>query len=328
MKILYVTGHSADYVQDLTYSGLVKLLGVKNVVDYPWNQKFHVPYKDYPRNLGYTKGSFFSSIFNRSIKNIDMVVVGASKVDCFKSYLEIIDEIPAGIPTIFIDGGDQPGIGDDIALAYHEAELYKNVVEIRPFDYIFKREYLIDATYETNVFPFPMSFNLDRLPKKMNIPKKYDVSFWAVESWPIRTHALEILEDKFDCAQNGTMRNQVFKNYKRKGTFYLEELSACNIVLNLRGGGWDTMRYWEVPAVNTFQLSQKPGIVIPNNFEDKKNIVFCQNDLSDLEDLCTYYLKHEEQRETIAREGFAHLCEFHTDLARAKYIIDTVKKSQ
>ena len=63
MKVLYVTGHSADYVQDLTYSGLVKLLGVKNVVDYHWNQKFHIPYKEYPRNLGYTKGSFFPSIF-------------------------------------------------------------------------------------------------------------------------------------------------------------------------------------------------------------------------------------------------------------------------
>lgn len=44
MKVLFINSRSADYVQDLTYSGLVKLLGLKNVVDYRWNQKYHVPY--------------------------------------------------------------------------------------------------------------------------------------------------------------------------------------------------------------------------------------------------------------------------------------------
>jgi len=323
MKVLYVTGKSADYVQDLTYSGLVKVLGLKNVIDYPWNQKFHIPYKKYPRNLGYTKFSLVPSLLNRSYKDVDMVIVGASKVDCFQSYLEIMDDIPSNIPTVFIDGGDQPGIGDDIGKAYHAPELYEKVINKRAFDYIFKREYPIDADYGDNVFPFPISFNLDRAPK-VSEDYKYDVSFWGVESWPIRTQALEILEDKFDCRSNGTVRNQVFSKYKRKGTFYLEELSRCKIVLNFRGGGWDTMRYWEIPAVQTLQLSQKPQIKIPDNFEHEKSIIFCQDDLSDLTHLCEYYLKNETQREKIAVAGYNHLKEFHTDVARAKYLLQKV----
>lgn len=62
MKILYINTPSFDYVQDLTYSGLVKEFGLSNVIDYKWNKKFHIPYKKYPKNNGYMKHSFFSNL--------------------------------------------------------------------------------------------------------------------------------------------------------------------------------------------------------------------------------------------------------------------------
>lgn len=313
---------SADYVQDLTYSGLVKTLGKENIIEYPWNKKYHVPYKKYPKNLGYTVGTFWSSLINRSIENIDLVVVGSSKVDCFDSYFEIIDKIPKKAKTVFIDGGDQSGIGADIT-GYGRPELYQKVVEKREFNHIFKREYLLDAIHPTNVHPFPISFNMDRIPVIPN-GYKYDVSFWAVESDPIRIQAVDLLQDKFDCRENGTVRNQKFSRYKRKGAFYLQELAQCKIVLNFRGGGWDTMRYWEVPAVGTFMLSQKPQIRIPNNFEDKKHAVFCQDDLSDLIELCEYYLRHENERIKIAKTGLEHAKQYHTDIARVQELLKIV----
>jgi hypothetical protein len=67
MKILFINSSSADYVQDLTYSGLVKHLGVENVIDFHWNKKFHVPYKKYPKNLGYISNSLIPSLLHRSI---------------------------------------------------------------------------------------------------------------------------------------------------------------------------------------------------------------------------------------------------------------------
>jgi len=277
MRVLYINSHSADYVQDLTYSGLVKVLGLKSVVDYHWNKKYHIHYKKYPKDLGYTKGSFFPSIFNRNIKDVDAVILGASKVDCFETYIEIVDEISPGIPIIFVDGGDQSEIGKDLTI-YERPELFEQAVSKRPFDFIFKREYLLEIKHENNVYPFPMSYNLDRMPGPLE-GKKYDVSFWAVESYPIRTQALKLLEDKFDCKRNGTETNQQFSQYKRKGLFYLQELAQCKIVLNFRGGGWDTIRYWEVPAMSTFMISQKSQIFIPNNFVDKESIVFCKDDL-------------------------------------------------
>ena len=323
MKILYINSHSADYVQDLTYSGLVKTYGLRNVIDYKWNKKYHVAYKKYPKNLGYMPGSFLPSLTNMAARNFDIVFIGSAKVDCFESYLEIADKIPVNVPVIFIDGGDQPLIGADLTI-YKRPELYQQALAKRPFDFIFKREMLFANSYEENVYPLPMCFNMDRV---RNLPheKKYDVSFWAVESHPVRVQALDLLSNQFDCQENGTERDQKFSNYKRKGEFYLQELARCKIVMNFRGGGWDTLRYWEVPAVGSFMITQKPQFEIPHNFQHEKHVVFCQDDLSDLIDLCEYYLKNEAVREKIALSGNKHLLKYHTDIARVEYIFNTIK---
>ncbi|KPJ92279.1 MAG: hypothetical protein AMJ55_10000 [Gammaproteobacteria bacterium SG8_15] len=323
MSLYQFNSHSADYVQDLTYSGLVKVFGLKNVIDYKWNQKYHVPYKKYPKNLGYVSGSLLPSLAHLSVKQFDVVLVGSAKVDCFESYLAFMDRIPANVPVVFIDGGDQPVIGRDL-IVYGRPELYEEAIAKRPFDLVFKREMLIDQDYGKNVFPLPMCFNMDRA---RNVPKekKYQVSFWAVESAPIRVKALDLLSDQFDCKANGTERNQKFSKYKRKGEFYLQELARCKIVLNFRGGGWDTMRYWEVPAIGSFMISQRPQFVIPQNFEHEKHVVFCQDDLSDLIELCEYYLENETAREQIATNGKNHLLQYHTDVKRAEYIIQTIR---
>lgn len=325
MKVLFINSSSADYVQDLTYAGLIKILGKNNILDIPWNKKYHIPYKKYPKNLGYITNSLFSSLISRLSFNFDAVFVGSSKVDSFETYIDIVHKIPPKVPVIFIDGGDQPVIGGDLTI-YERPELYNKAVSKRPFDYIFKREYLIDKDYGPKVFPLPMSFNFDHLPALPDV-FKYDVSFWAVESYPIRTEALALLENKFDCKANGTERNQKFSRYKRKGAFYLQELAACKIILNFRGGGWDTLRYWEVPAVKRLMITQQPGILIPNDFIDGKHVIHCKDSLSDLEDLCKYYLKNDAKREEIAQNGSLHLKKYHTDVVRASYILEHIKES-
>ncbi|MCK9546752.1 MAG: glycosyltransferase [Sulfurospirillaceae bacterium] len=329
MKILYINTSRFDYVQDLTYSGLVKKLGFDNVIDFKWNKKYHLPYTKYPKNNGYIKDSFFKSIFRRiDFKKFDYVFIGSCKVRTFETYLEIAKKIPKTTPIVFIDGEDGCEIAYDLRVRFKSPELYQKAIEIRPFDFIFKREYLTGREYEKNVFPLPMCFNLDRLPASLPTKFKYDFSFWAVESDPIRIKALNILENEFDCKNNGTCRNQKFSKYKRKGEFYLQELASCKITLNLRGGGWDTMRYWEVPAVGAFMLSQKPKIVIPNNFKHERDTVFIKDDLSDLIDLGKYYLKNESKREEIAKNGYQKLLKYHTDIKRAEYILNILKNSK
>ena len=168
-----------------------------------------------------------------------------------------------------------------------------------------------------------MCFDMSNVPS-LDGMVKYDVAFWAVESHPIRTEALDLLQDKFDCQENGTVRNQVMKKYKRKGMFYLQELASCKIGLNLRGAGWDTLRYWEIPALGGFMISQRPGILIENDFVDGEDVVYCKDDLSDLVELCEYYLEHDEERKRIGSNALKKTARFHTDIVRAQYLVNTI----
>ncbi len=324
MKLLFINSASTDYLQDLTFSGLVKMLGSHNVVDYPWNVKYHLPVKNYPKNLGYTHFSLNCHL-SIDFHSFDAIILASAKKDSLATLKKILPKV-SGKPIVFLDGGDRPEIGGDFFRLGIEEE-YKDLIKKRPFDIIFKREYFLNDHGETpHLHPFPFSF-----PYNVNIPtiaeseKKYDVSFWAQQKPAIREKALTMLQGQYDCEKNGTTLNQDFKTYNRKGKFYLEEIARCKIVLNFRGGGWDTMRYWEVPAAGSFMISQKPQIVIPNNFEDGKHLVWCSDSLDDLLDKIDYYLQHETERRKIEQQGKEHLLKFHLNVNRAQFLIDTIE---
>lgn len=320
MKILFINSSHSDYLQDVVFSGLIKTLGSKDITHWPFNPKFIFPFKAYPKNMAQHPEAWKTpSVFLPDPKRYDVVMVASCKPDTFKNYLKIASKIPTSTRVVFLDGGDRPELGGDLSRMNHE-HLWHQALTIRPFDKIFKREYFPEQPYEPHILPLPFGYNMDKVPQ-LSHQKKYQVSFWAVESHPIRTQALQLIKDQFDCEENGTSLNQKFSLYKRKGDYYLQELNACKIVLNFRGGGWDTLRYWETPAVSTLMISQKPQIHIEHNFEHEKHIIFCQDDLSDLWDLCKFYLKNDTLREKIQSQGHRHLLQYHTDTARAENVL-------
>jgi len=321
-KILFVNTRESDGVQDLMYSGLAKVLGPKNVIDYPWNPYFHFGRRKYPANLGYTSGSLLPSVAARlKSKTFSFVIVGAAKPACFQTYLSLVGSIPSSVPVVFLDGGDLGQLGGDMIRLNAEG-LYHESIERRPFDAVFKREYPSDRELGKRVWPLQFSFNFDRLPRQLPSETKYDVAFWAVESNPVRTEVLKLIENRFDCRENGTHRNQVARRYVRKGVHYLRELAACKVVLNFPGVGWDTQRYWEVPALGRFMISMRPRILIPDNFLDQEHVVFCNDDLSDLIELCEYYLRNPVERERIASNAREFARRRHSNVARDSYMLE------
>jgi len=323
MNVLFIGSSKYDYLQDLTYNGLVKVLGRSSVVEAKTIFRYHFPLKKYPKDLGY-QGMDFSFITKRNSCKFDIVFVASAKPDCFAIYERLLPTLPTSVKTVFIDGGDNPAIGGDFT-RLKCPEQYERVHALRPFDYIFKREYLKKNSYADHVFPLPFSVQTSRYP---NIPEgtyKYDVAFWAVESHPIRTKVLDLIQDRFDCAANGSMRNQDFHNYSRKGRFYFEELKKTKISLNFRGTGWDTLRYWEIMGLKSFMISQRLQIEIPNDYIEGKEIIYCSDDLSDLDDLCHFYLNNDSLRKEIAEKAYAKTMEFHTVENRANYILKKIK---
>lgn len=324
MKLLFINSQKFDYQQDLIFSGLVKLLGPHNVESYPWNYKFHFPVKKYPKNLGYT-GISLRSIIPPDFSSCDLVILGAARKEALETLDKILPKI-SNKPIVFLDGGDREELGGDF-FRLGAGDEYLEFIKKRPFDLIFKREFFTGLHGNLkNVHPFPFSFpyniNIESLSEE---EKRYYVSFWAQQKPAIREKALNLLKGKFDCDENGTTIGLNFKKYKRRGLFYLKELSRCRVVLNIRGGGWDCMRYWEIPATGSLMISQRPKILIPNNFEDGKHVVFCEDSLDDMLDKISYYLSNVSLRQEMTNNAKAHLLKYHLNTNRADFLIQTIK---
>lgn len=328
MRLLFLNSHSADYLEDQLFSGLTELLGRENVIPYPINRNYYWPRKPYPRNLGHcrTLGDFLGDLFRlrRALKHFDFdgVVIGSTKRDTFETYLSLADSLPPGLPVTYVDGGDWPEVGGDAQRMGFD-DLLRKSFAVRAPDIIFKREYLIGGIYDANVYPLPMAYG--PAPAIEPVEKKYDVTCWCVESHPVRKQALALLEDQYDCRANGTVRGQKFRKYKRKGIAYLRELAASRIACNFRGVGWDTLRYWEIPALGSLMLSAAPQIRIDNNFIPGEHVVFCRDDLSDMLPLLDYYLTHTDERNAIAAAGCAHAMKYHTYRNRAEYFLEILR---
>lgn len=325
MRILFICSRGFDYGQDLMYAGLTKTIGKNNITEYPYNIKYHFPLKSYPKNLGYTGLSIRLPIIT-SFKKFDAVILAAAKPDALSAYQKILPQLK-NKPVIFLDGGDNEKIGGDF-YRLGAGNMYKELIKQKPFDLIFKREFM-DALHAGagHIFPLPFSFPYNvSFPVREEVEKKYQVAFWGQQYPAIREKALTLLQDKYDCASNGTTLRQDFTTYKRTGLFYLQELSACKIVLNFRGGGWDTMRYWEAPACGSFMISQRPQITIPHNFEDGKHVVWCDDSLTDLIDKIDHYLQRPEERKTIAMNASGHLKRYHLNTNRAEMVLEKIKK--
>ncbi len=329
-RILFIASGHSDYLEDLSFVGLSGISGKENVVPLRAMRKHYISTRVYPKNMSRTRGAVDYVRDKFAVRKImkqsayDCVIIGSAKRDVFEKYNKIAAKISRNAKVIFIDGGDEAEVGADAVRLGFEA-LYKEAFSKKAPDVIFKREYLKNKDYPANVYPLPLAYGGPALDGAGG-GKKYDVVFWAVDNMPVRAKVLDFCAGKWDCDENGSSRGQTFKKYNRKGIRYLAELAASKVCYNFRGGGWDTLRYWEIPAVGSLMISGKPGIVIPDDFEHGKHAVFCKDDLSDLEELTNYYLKHDREREEIAAEGKKHLLKYHTARNRAEYILDIIEK--
>lgn len=319
-KIAYIVSKESDYLQDLLLDGLAKLLPVGELLVLPVEMRYALHRKPYPRHLcKLPKGHLIFSLTTR-LKSYepDFVVLASCKADVVRRYAVYRKHISAQVPVVFVDGGDWEAIGGDLARE-GQPDLMAQL-KIEP-QVVFKREYGLNTTYPDHVFPLSFCFHYGYLPQR-NIPKKYEVSFWAVESHPKRSQALDLLSGKWDCDANGTVRNQNFSKYKRKGRFYLEELAATKVAINIQGAGFDTLRYWEVPALGSVMVSEEPTILIPNNFIDGEHVRFCKPDLSNLLEITQELLDDSAQRERLGSAAAKHAQEFHSTSARAKWFLE------
>jgi hypothetical protein len=103
---------------------------------------------------------------------------------------------------------------------------------------------------------------------------------------------------------------------------YMEALSSSKVAISVRGNGFDTYRYWEIPYARTMLLAETPRTVIPDNFVDGVEAVFA--DPGQLGAAARRVLASDHVEE-IAAAGHAKLMGKHLSRHRAETVLERLE---
>ena len=183
-------------------------------------------------------------------------------------------------------------------------------LQFNDFAAYFKREKHRAIDYGTNSYPLPFAYDQRRaLEASPTNPR--ESFFWAGHRmFGIRRLYLESLEKHL-----GTTLDTMYTPEE-----YVQRIQGAAIGLNCFGMGFDTVRYWELPAHGTMLLSERLPIEIPYDFVDGESAVFF-DDLSTLIEKLSYYETHPKETAEIAHAGHARYWQHHTNQARARQLL-------
>lgn len=359
MRILYLSDPAPDYLADQMYLGLCQVLGWEQVIDYPWKRVYHDPacrLAYLPQTPGHHYEEDDITALLREGK-VDLLVLSSPRA----AGGPILDRIAARArlpPCVLIDGEDDARIRHDLVRrfgcrAYFKREYRWGAEEGLRSGFDRWRAFRGDRELIQRTYPLPLSFVPDSVPVSGDNPRDVDISYAARASHPKRLRAWHLLREARDLRCEGglyaeptdrqsklmtglprllvKLRGDPRVSPSQQGTRltfreYHRLLRRSKMALSIRGGGFDTLRYWEIPASKALLVSERPDICIPNNFEHGKHALFCRPDLSDLVDIVRAYLWDGPAREALAAEGYRHLMRFHTCDRRAEYFLDLCRK--
>lgn len=309
-RILFITAPQPHYGLDALYDGLCEVLGDDNVVDFPWKPLLHgqrAQNEYYPCSLD-RRGT------GRSIEEVenllrnkffDFVLFGALDQEVDREVVRRIVSASGSVPWYLVDQQDECAdfFGDALAL-----------LDGASVQGCFKREMLQCVDYGPRVIPLPFSYPDSRAATCVS-EQRPDTFFWAGQRWcGLRDIYLRHIE------------NVLGETFERKydQDSYVAAMRRARIGLNGFGGGFDTVRYWELPAQGCMLLAERPPIRIPHNFRDGVSAVFFE-DLGDLDEKLNHYLAHPEAVSEIARAGHEHFMRYHTSSARARQMLGWIE---
>jgi len=265
---------------------------------------FGVGYKGYDRNLTVPDAL-------EKYPDVDVVLTHYEYRD--KALAPGLEDVK-NILKVHIMGGDY----DERAFKSYDAHFHKV-----NYDIIFSRYSLQTRTLkERNIggkhFLLPWSVDINKY-YKYGIEKTIDVmtSSQTNRSHPNR-YKLRKIVAKMDV--NSFQYKILFEKYIQK----INEskiFATCNVK-----EGELTGKYTEVMSCGTFLLTTRPGDLERCGYRDGEHLVLYKDDFSDLEDKIKYFLKYENEREEIAKNGMELVRKNHNHGTRVKEFVEMVER--
>src|SRR5262245_10792850 len=129
-----------------------------------------------------------------------------------------------------------------------------------------------------------------------------------------RRRAVELLTNQNEVRFEGGLK-------KVKYLDFLKEVARAKICIDLPGEGDLCFRLINYLAVGACVVGPPPGNVLHAPLVDRVHVAYTRPDLSDLVDVCSYYLGHDEAREEMCRRSRRFFDEYlHKDNLTAYYL--------
>ncbi len=311
-RVLVITHDRSDYGMDTLYDGLVRVIGGDNIEEYPWKPVLHGQDPDavhnYPCDFDHRTAPRPLELILADLRcrRFDVIVYADLVQMSRRADVQRIMEAGRDLPLVVYDTWDD---------AYTPMDILSDYIGGKPVDLLFKREMLLGVDYGANVIPLPFGYPDPRVPLQETARRDLDV-FWAGKRvWGMRPIFLPEVER--------VLGVQFQKSYPQAE--YSRRLRGAAIGLSLCGTGFDTVRYWEVPAHGAMLLAERPPLRIPGNFVDGRSAVLF-GDLPELLDKLQHYRAHPEEVERIAEAGYRHFLAHHTTSARARQFLGHLER--
>ena len=309
-RVLMITDDRPNHGLDVLYDGLHAALGPDNVVEYPWKPTLHGrPAKRFGKypclfDLPGEARSLDEVVESLRREDFDLVLFGDLEATIPDEDVRRLGAACSEVPVFVLDQLDD--YRDNRAGALERL----GVDGVAGY---FKREKLTCYDYGPDAYPMPLAYAERYMPESLPAERP-NAFFWAGQRlFGLRKLSLEYLESLLD----------VDLNRKYSQEEYARELRSSRIGLALFGFGFDTVRYWEVPAHGCMLLAERRPIVIPQDFRDGETAVLF-DDLPDLEQKLRHYMDAPEECAAIGQAGHEHLKKFHTGAARARQLLGWV----
>lgn len=359
MKVLYLTDPRPDYLADQIYDGLCVVLGRDHVFDFPRrslsyesDERGTFLFRDPGHDL--TAGDVASMIRER---RIDLMIVSSPRPGALAAFQSLAGQ-SGGPPVVLLDGEDDGQIRAELADAigaglYFKRE-YRTTAKSVNGDWLSEKTPQGDCRLDGRIHPLPFSVTAAALSAAPTDARDIDISFVGRASHRKRVRAVNLLRrmkgirfeggvyldvsdrrSKLAASWLGIAAAKLMGDPRASASAqagklgpeqYRSLLQRSKMALSLRGGGFDTVRYWEIVASKALLISEPPDIVIPHNFEHGRHAVFCRHDLRDLPAIVRRFRHDDRTRHEMVEAGYQHLLNFHTSERRAAYLLDLCRR--
>lgn len=361
MNVLYLTDPAPDYLADQIYDGLCSLLEWKNVIDFPLKRLYHEPSAQgsaLTQNAGHdlTADDVTSMIRER---RFDMAVVSSPRKGPLEAF-RLLTRQGNGTPVVLLDGEDDGRIRTDVADVVGAGLYFKREYK-KPAAGLWGEEGWVrpatfsgDSRLEGRIHPLPFSATRASLIHGSTAMRDIDISFVGRASHRKRVRAVNLLRRTPGIRFEGGVYLEATDRRSKLATSwfgiaaaklmgdrpapawahsarlspqdYRALLYRSKMALSVRGGGFDTVRYWEIVACKTLLISETPDIVIPHNFEHGRHAMFCRHDLRDLPAIVRRLRADDDARQVMIEAAYRHLLAYHTADRRAAYMLDLCRR--